>query len=92
MPHDGTLGSSWTGDQEPFDSSAWTEGSNGVGYETEQDTGEAVVPFAYWTFDHLDYGGTVVRDEQGPYDGKVHDATLTSGNAGRFGEALVFGR
>ena len=46
-------------------------------------------PLAYWTFDSLSGGGGVAADQQGNYDGTVEGATLTTGNGGRFGEALV---
>jgi hypothetical protein len=34
VPTDNSLGTAWTGGNEPFDDSAWTSGQNGVGYET----------------------------------------------------------
>ncbi|MFT7639293.1 MAG: hypothetical protein ACI9G1_001029, partial [Pirellulaceae bacterium] len=33
VPVDGSLGTSWTGGNEPFDDGSWIVGSNGVGYE-----------------------------------------------------------
>jgi len=45
-------------------------------------------PLAYWKFDELSAAGTVAADEQGNYDGAVAGATVTTGEQGRFGEAL----
>ena len=90
VPSDDSLGSTWTGGNEPFDDSAWTSGSSGVGYETGAVGGTIAAPIAYWTFDELNHGASLAPDQRGNYDGAVVGATLTSGGGGRFGEALTF--
>jgi hypothetical protein len=37
VPSGGSLGSSWTGGNEPFDDSTWIVGATGVGYDTRSD-------------------------------------------------------
>jgi len=100
VPADDSLGNSWTGGNEPFDDSGWIHGTTGAGFEAAS-PGAALnpqelatvlggpSPLAYWTFDSLSGGGGVAADQQGNYDGTVEGATLTTGNGGRFGEALV---
>ena len=87
VPNDASLGTTWTGGNEPFDDSTWRNGTTGVGYDTLP---VGVTPIAHWTFDTLSENGTVAPDERGNYAGTVSGATLTSGDAGRFGEALSF--
>ena len=90
IPTDASLGTAWTGVDEPFDDSAWTAGTTGVGYENGQIGSHPVLPISYWTFDELTSDGRTTRDELGRYDGVVRGPTLTSGDEGRFGEALSF--
>ena len=88
VPTSGSLGSTWTGGNEPFNDAAWTIGTTGAGYDTGPG-GPVRGPIAYWTFDTLADGGTTAPDATGNYDGAVTGATLTSGGQGQFGEALV---
>ena len=90
VPRDDSLGNNWTGGNEPFDDSSWTLGTTGIGYETTAVGDTIVAPIAYWTFDELIQGGSMAPDESGMYDGTVVGATLTTGDMGRFGEALSF--
>lgn len=39
VPTDGSLGSTWTGGNEPFDDNAWTPGTGSVGYASDQTFG-----------------------------------------------------
>ena len=91
VPSDATIGNNWTGANQPFDDANWVSGTTAIGYETNGVGGTIAPPIAYWTFDQLEHGGTVAPDERGRYDGTVVGATLTSGNSGRFGEAMSFG-
>ncbi len=46
VPTDGTLGTTWTGGNEPFDDSAWIQGSGkttGVGYETTPENFQTLI-------------------------------------------------
>ena len=90
VPTSDSLGTTWTGNHEPWDDTTWTVGTAGVGYETGQVGSTFQTPVAYWTFDELLWSGTIAPDAMGRYDGSVSGATLTSGNLGRFGEALSF--
>ncbi len=100
VPTDDAVGETWRGSV-PFDDSGWLAGESGVGYDlTPHDVALTPMeiasvlggpaPLAYWTFDELLTGGTVVPDLQGNYQGAVVGATVTSGQQGRFGEALSF--
>ena len=91
VPTDDSLGTSWTGSNEPFHADAtWTDGTNGIGYETDRQGPAIAAPIAYWNFDELLFDGTLAPDARGRYDGTVSGATLTSGQQGKFGEALSF--
>ena len=90
VPSDNSLGSNWTGGDESFNDSSWIQGTVGVGYETGQVDPSIAAPVAYWTFDELEFGGTLTPDALGRYDGAVSGATLTTGGGGMIGEALAF--
>ena len=90
VPTDNSLGTDWTGGNEPFHDDTWTSGTSGVGYETVQVEPTIPSPVAYWNFDELLFGGTVAHDARGHYDGTVTGATVTTGQQGKFGEALSF--
>jgi hypothetical protein len=52
IPADGSLGNSWTGAAEPFDDSAWTTGTTGIGFDLGI-TGQIPDSLAgYWPLDH----------------------------------------
>ncbi|MFT5525431.1 MAG: hypothetical protein ACI9HK_003399, partial [Pirellulaceae bacterium] len=53
--------------------------------------GNAFPPLiGYWPFDVTEGGGATTPDAAGGLDGAVVGATVTTGSAGRFGEALQF--
>ena len=90
VPASDSLGTSWTGGDETFSDVTWTSGTTGVGFETRQMGPTVAAPIAYWSFDELLFGGSVAPDVRGRYDGTVSGATLTTGQQGKFGEALSF--
>ena len=90
VPQDNSLGTAWTGGNEPFDADAWVQGTGGIGYDAGQVGSPVPGPVAYWTFDELTGNGSLLPDQFGQYDGTVVGATLTTGGLGRFGEALTF--
>ena len=84
------LGDTWTGGNEPFNDNSWMAGTGAVGYEAGQVEAAVGTPVAYWAFDELLLGGSITPDALGRYDGTVSGATVTTGQQGKWGEALSF--